>query len=135
MLSGAAVAVAHKGLVEETIAEGPQYTMRSSKPSAYLTAYLRIAQEYRRFRKVLAEEERERATAAAKAEEMEEQQTGGLATLMLPVLEKAGDLLGCSYEQRRRAKQHRREVEQGKISPDPEDLQEDWHKRAFPKKE
>jgi hypothetical protein len=49
MLNRAAVAMRNASLVDDTVASTEVYQMKSSKPSAHLEAFTRIAREYRHF--------------------------------------------------------------------------------------
>jgi len=99
MVSRAAAALSLDGFTETTRASGEQYSMESSKMSAALQAFLRLAREHRQYRHELMQE------IAAAEEKTANQKPVGLADRVRPLLKKAEGVLedAIAYEKRRRA--------------------------------
>jgi len=99
MVSRAAAALSLDGFTETTRASGAEYSMESSKMSAALQAFLRLAREHRQYRRELMQE------IAAAEEKTASQQPLGLPDRTRPILKKAEGVLedAIAYEKRRRA--------------------------------
>ena len=99
MVSRAAAALSLDGFTETTRASGAEYSMESSKMSAALQAFLRLAREHRQYRRELMHE-----IAAAEAETAS-QKPLGLAERVRPLLKEAEGALedALAYEKRRQA--------------------------------
>jgi len=99
MVSRAAAALSVNGFTETTRASGADYSMESSKMSAALQAFLRLAREHRQYRRELMQE------IATAVEKTASQQPRGLPGRMRPLLKKAEGVLedAIAYEKRREA--------------------------------
>jgi len=99
MVGRAAAALSLDGFTETTRASGAEYSMESSKMSAALQAFLRLAREHRQYRRELMHE------IAAAVEKTASQKPLGLPDRMRPLLKKAEGVLedAIAYEKRRRA--------------------------------
>jgi len=100
MVSRAAAALSLDGFTETTRATGADYAMESSKMSAALQAFLRLAREHRQYRRELMHE-----TAATK-DATANQQPQSLSARVMPLLKKAEGVLEeeLDFEKRRLAK-------------------------------
>ena len=99
MVSRAAAALSVDGFTETTRATGEHYSMESSKMSAALQAFLRLAREHRQYRRELMQE------VAAAVDKTASQQPVGLAERVRPLLREAEGALedALAYEKRRQA--------------------------------
>jgi len=99
MVSRAAAALSVDTLTDTTLATGEHYAMESSKMSAALQAFLRLAREHRAYRRELMQD------LAATQKEEAAQPRLGLPDRVRPLLKKAEGVLedAIAYEKRRRA--------------------------------
>ena len=99
MVSRAAAALSLDGFTETTRASGAEYSMESSKMSAALQAFLRLAREHRQYRRELMHE------IAAAEDKTASQKPLGLPDRVRPLLKKAEGVLedAIAYAKRRQA--------------------------------
>jgi len=99
MVSRAAAALSLDGFTETTRASGAEYSMESSKMSAALQAFLRLAREHRQYRRELMHE------IAAAEDKTASQKPLGLAERVRPLLKETEGVLedALAYEKRRQA--------------------------------
>jgi len=99
MVSRAASALSLDGFTETTRATGADYSMESSKMSAALQAFLRLAREHRQYRRELMKE------IATVEDQAANQQPLSLPERVMPLLKKADGVLedALDYEKRRLA--------------------------------
>ncbi len=95
MLTRAQAALGVARLVEDTVAEGERYSMKSSKVSALLQAELRIGRELRQWIRLLANDAVRFALGldACRPEEPEPERELGLPDIMVPILKAAEGVL------------------------------------------
>ena len=103
MLTRAQAALAVSRLVDDTIAEGERYSMKSSKVAALLQAELRIGRELRQWIKLLANDAVRFALGLgpAKPDEPDPEQPErflSLSDMMVPILKKAEGVLEACLE-------------------------------------
>jgi len=100
MVSRAAAALSLDGFTETTRATGADYTMESSKMSAALQAFLRLAREHRQYRGELMRE------ISAAEDKAASQQTLSLPDRVRPLLKEGEGVLedAIAYQKRRIAK-------------------------------
>jgi len=100
MVSRAASALSLDGFTETTRATGADYSMESSKMSAALQAFLRLAREHRQYRRELTRE------IAAAEDKTASQKPQSLSMKVLPLLKKTEGILEeeLDFEKRRLAK-------------------------------
>jgi len=96
MVSRAASALSIEGFTETTRATGAQYSMESSKMSAALQAFLRLAREHRQYRRELT---REMAAGEARVANEKPQ---SLCMRVLPLLKKADGVLEDNLKHQKR---------------------------------
>jgi len=101
MLTRARAALGVARLVEDTVAEGERYSMRSSKVAALLQAELRIGRELRQWLRLLGNDAVRfalgLAPAAPEPPEVEEPKRElGYPDLMVPILKAAEGVLEAS---------------------------------------
>ena len=119
MMSRAAAVLSAQSFTQTTRASGDHYSMESSKVSAALDAFLRLAREHRHYRHELAHI----FDHAPQTKPM------GLADLMKPMLNQGEGVLedALEFEQKRRKKLRDRKTSShpgDPVSPIPADLQE-----------
>ncbi len=102
MLTRAGAALAVSRLVDDTIAEGERYSMKSSKVGALLEAQIRIGRELRQWIRLLANDAVRFALGlgAAKPEPDEPEKIQSLPAMMVPILKKAEGVLEYALEPR-----------------------------------
>ena len=103
MLTRAQAALGVARLVEDTIAEGERYSMKSSKVAPLLQAELRIGRELRQWLRLLANDPVRfvLGLAPASPEEPEPERVLGLPDLMVPILAKTEGILEACLEPRK----------------------------------
>ncbi len=102
MLTRAQAALAVARLVDDTIAQGERYSMKSSKVGALLQAQIRIGRELRQWIRLLANDAVRFALGLGPAQPEEPEPEGPLSLpdMMVPILKKAEGVLEHALEPR-----------------------------------